>query len=141
MTRRRATLGEILKQEELALLEMSEKHLADLIGQDLQVINRIVNGRSAGTAEVALKLAAAFRTPSEFRSNAQKAVDLHAARAKLPEAQALAHDREASSGFAVYVANQSRADRAARPLGVPPAHERGTNAGTASSWAFSAKPS
>ncbi len=56
--------GEILQQEYLVPLEMSQKHLADHIGQDVKVINRIVNGRSAVTAEVALKLAATFRTPS-----------------------------------------------------------------------------
>lgn len=77
------TPGEILQQEYLAPLEMSQKDLADHIGQDVKVINRIVNGRSAVTAEVALKLAAAFRTTPEFWLNAQKAVDLHAARAKL----------------------------------------------------------
>ena len=77
------TPGEILQQEYLAPLEMSQKELADHIGQDVKVINRIVNGRSAVTAEVVLKLAAAFRTTPEFWLNAQKAVDLHAARAKL----------------------------------------------------------
>jgi addiction module HigA family antidote len=62
---------------------MSQKELADHIGQDVKVINRIVNGRSAVTAEVALKLAAAFRTTPDFWLNAQKAVDLWAARNKL----------------------------------------------------------
>ncbi len=83
MTRRPTTPGEILQQEYLVPLEMSQKDLADHIGQDVKVINRIVNGRSAVTAEVALKLAATFRTTPEFWLNAQKAVDLHAARAKL----------------------------------------------------------
>ena len=64
-------------------LEMSQKDLADHIGQDVKVINRIVNGRSAVTAEVALKLSATFRTTPEFWLNAQKAVDLWAARHKL----------------------------------------------------------
>jgi addiction module HigA family antidote len=45
MTRRPTTPGEILQQEYLVPLEMSQKDLADHIGQDVKVINRIVNGR------------------------------------------------------------------------------------------------
>ena len=83
MTRKPTTPGEILREEYLVPLEMSQKDLADHIGQDVKVINRIVNGRSAVTAEVALKLSATFRTTPEFWLNAQKAVDLWAARGKL----------------------------------------------------------
>jgi antitoxin HigA-1 len=83
MTRKPTTPGEILQQAYLSQLKMSQKNLADHIGQDVKVINRIVNGKSAVTAEVALKLAATFRTTPEFWLNAQKAVDLRAARAKL----------------------------------------------------------
>jgi antitoxin HigA-1 len=43
------------------------------------VVDRIVNGRTTVTAEMALKLAAAFRTTPEFWLNSQKAVDLHRA--------------------------------------------------------------
>jgi len=42
-------------------------------------VNRIVNGRTSVSAEMALKLGAAFRTTPEFWLNAQKAVDLHEA--------------------------------------------------------------
>jgi addiction module HigA family antidote len=83
MTRKPTTPGEILREEYLVPLEMSQKDLADHIGQDVKVINRIVNGRSAVTAEVALKLSATFRTTPEFWLNAQKAVDLWSARGKL----------------------------------------------------------
>jgi antitoxin HigA-1 len=83
MTRTPTTPGEILREEFLLPLEMSQKELADHIGQDVKVINRIVNGRSAVTAEVALKLGATFSTTPEFWLNAQKAVDLFAARSKL----------------------------------------------------------
>ena len=65
MSRKPTTPGEILQHEYLAPLEMSQKYLASHIGQDVKVINRIVNGRSAVTAEVALKLAATFRTTPE----------------------------------------------------------------------------
>ena len=57
MTRAPTSPGKILREEFLFLLEMSQQELADHIGQDVKVINRIVNGRSAVTAEVALKLA------------------------------------------------------------------------------------
>src|SRR3954447_16627553 len=71
MTRAPTAPGEILREEFLLPLEMSQKELADHIGQDVKVINRIVNGRSAVTAEVALKLAATFSTTPDFWLNAQ----------------------------------------------------------------------
>jgi addiction module HigA family antidote len=58
---------------------MTQKYLADHLRYDVKVVNRIVNGRSSVTAEMALKLAAAFRTTPEFWLNAQKAMDLHRA--------------------------------------------------------------
>jgi addiction module HigA family antidote len=58
---------------------MSQKQLADHLGCDVKVINRIVNGRTSVTAEMALKLGAAFRTTPAFWLNAQKAVDIHRA--------------------------------------------------------------
>ncbi len=77
--RRPATPGEILHEEFLVPLGMTQKLLADHLACDVKVVNRIVNGRSAVTAEMALKLGAAFRTTPEFWMNAQKAVDLWAA--------------------------------------------------------------
>ena len=51
------------------------KQITGQVARGLKVINRIVNGRTSLTAEMALKLAAAFRTTTEFWLNAQKAVD------------------------------------------------------------------
>jgi addiction module HigA family antidote len=85
MTRAPTTPGEILKEEYLVPLEMSQRELAEHIGQDVKVINRIVNGKCAVTAEVALKLGATLRTTPDFWLNAQKAVDLYTARGKLRE--------------------------------------------------------
>ena len=51
------------------------KQIAGHAGYGVKLINRIVNGRTSVTAEMALKLAAAFRTTPEFWLNAQKAVD------------------------------------------------------------------
>ena len=75
--------GEILREEFLLPLGMTQRHLAEHLGCDVKVINRIVNGRSAVTAEMALKLGAAFRTSADFWLNAQKAVDLYRASARL----------------------------------------------------------
>jgi addiction module HigA family antidote len=77
--RKPTTPGEILREEFLAPLGISQKEFADHLGCDIKVVNRIVNGRSAVTAEMALKLGAALRTSPEFWLNAQKTVDLHRA--------------------------------------------------------------
>ena len=77
-THRKPTLpGKILLEEFLTPLNMTQKQLADHIGCDVKVINRIVNGHSVVTAEMALKLAAALNTTPEFWMNAQKAIDLY----------------------------------------------------------------
>ena len=83
MTRTPTTPGEILKEEFLVPLDMTQGKLAAHIHCDVKVINRIVNGRASVTAEMALKLAAAFNTSPEFWLNAQKAVDLHNALKKI----------------------------------------------------------
>ena len=71
--------GEILKEEFLKPLDLTQRQLADHLDCDVKVINRIVNGRTSVTPEMALKLGAAFQTSPEFWLNAQKAVDLHRA--------------------------------------------------------------
>ena len=75
--------GEILHEEFLLPLEMTQKQLADHVGCDVKVINRIVNGHTSVTAKMALKLAAALRTTPEFWLNSQKAVDLYDASARI----------------------------------------------------------
>ncbi len=74
--RRPTTPGEILNEEFLIPLKMTQKELADHIGCDVKVINRIINERSSVTAEMALKLGAALKTTADFWLNAQKAIDL-----------------------------------------------------------------
>ena len=73
--------GEILEEEFLRPLGLTQKQLADHVGCDVKVINRIVNRRTAVTATMALKLGAAFGTTPQFWLNAQKAVDLYEAEA------------------------------------------------------------
>ena len=77
--RKPTTPGEILREEFLMPLRMTQKRLADHLGNDVKVVNRIVKGRTSVTAEMALKLGAAFRTTPEFWLNAQTAVDLQRA--------------------------------------------------------------
>ena len=55
---------------------ITQKQLADHIGCDVKVINRIVNGRTSITAEMAVKLASALNTTPGFWLNAQQAVDI-----------------------------------------------------------------
>ena len=88
ISRKPTTPGEILHEEYLEPLGLTQKSLADHLGCDIKVINRIVNGRTAVTAEMALKLAAAFDTTAEFWLAAQRAVDLYEAAkriSKLPK--------------------------------------------------------
>ena len=53
MTRKPTTPGEILHEEFLQPCGMSQKELADHLGCDVKVVNRIVNGRTSVTAEMA----------------------------------------------------------------------------------------
>ena len=77
--RKPTTPGEILEEEYLKPLGMTQRQLAQHIGYDIKVINRLVNNRTSLSADMALKLAATFRTTPEFWLNAQKAVDLYEA--------------------------------------------------------------
>ena len=84
LARRKPTSpGEILSEEFLKPMGMSQKLLADHLDCDVKVVNRIVNQRSAITAAMAFKLAAAFRTTPEFWLNAQQAVNLYRAAKKI----------------------------------------------------------
>ena len=83
LRRKPTSPGEILHEEFLVPLGLTQKALADHIGCDIKVINRIVNGRSGVTAEMALKLGAAFGTTPELWLNAQKAVDLYSAEGQI----------------------------------------------------------
>ena len=83
--RKPTTPGEILREEFLVPLGMTQKKLADHIGCDVKVINRLVNGRTSVSAEMALRLGATFRTSPEFWLNAQKAVDLYRAEVEVSD--------------------------------------------------------
>lgn len=80
ISRRPTSPGEILKEEFLEPLQMTQKALADHIGCDVKVINRIINEKSAITAEMALKIGAALNVSPELWLNAQKAMDIYRAK-------------------------------------------------------------
>ena len=63
------TPGEILHEEFLKPLGMTQAAMAAHLGCDVKVVNRIVNGRSAVTAEMAIRLGAALRMTPEFWLN------------------------------------------------------------------------
>jgi len=90
MTKRTPTTpGEILQEEYLTPLGLTQKELADHIGCDVKVINRLINGHTRVSAPLALKLGASLNTSPEFWLNAQKAVDIYEASkgiGKLPHA-------------------------------------------------------
>lgn len=83
--RKPTTPGEILNEEFLKPLHLTQKMLAKHISCDIKVINRIINNRSSVTAEIAIKLADTFGTTPEFWLNAQHAVDIYKAKMKITE--------------------------------------------------------
>lgn len=83
MRRKPTSPGEILKEEFLCPLNISQTRLAAHIGCDFKVVNRIVNEKAQVTPQIAIKLAAALNTTPDFWLNAQKAVDLYDAARKV----------------------------------------------------------
>jgi len=69
-------------------MSMTQAELAEHIRCDVKVINRIVNGRTSVTADMAIRLAAAFRMSPEFWLNAQQAVDIFRASRKMKKVPA-----------------------------------------------------
>jgi addiction module HigA family antidote len=74
--RKPTTPGEILNEEFLKPMDLTQKQLANHIGVDIKVINRIINERTGITPVVAVKLGYAFKTSPEFWLNAQTELDL-----------------------------------------------------------------
>ena len=75
--------GEILSEEFLKPLGMTQAELAAHLGCDVKVVNRIVNGRTSVTAEMAIRLGAALQMSPEFWLNAQQAVGIYRAAKKM----------------------------------------------------------
>ena len=75
--------GEILAEEFLNPMELSQTALARAIGVPPRRINEIVQGHRAITADTALRLAKFFGTSEMFWLNLQARYDLDIQRAKL----------------------------------------------------------
>jgi HTH-type transcriptional regulator / antitoxin HigA len=71
--------GEYLA-EEIAARGLSQKALAEEMGRPVQVVNEIIRGKKAVTAETALDLEAVLDIPARFWLGFQVEYDLTAAR-------------------------------------------------------------
>ncbi|MCB1107745.1 MAG: HigA family addiction module antidote protein [Chlamydiia bacterium] len=89
--------GEILFEEFLVPLNLTQKGLSMHLGCDYKVVNRIVNEKASVTPEMAIKLASAFDTSPDFWLNAQMAVDLWELRNKKPKIRSLIRKRRKKS--------------------------------------------
>lgn len=94
MKRKPTSPGEILNEEFLKPLEMSQKELADWMQCDYKVINRIINEKTCVTPEMAIRLAGAFETTPDFWLNAQMAIDLWELRSAKPKIRPLSRFRK-----------------------------------------------
>ncbi len=72
--------GEVLREDYLKPLGMSQYALAKAIGVPQMRVSEIVNGKRAITPDTALRLARYFRTSAEFWIGMQASHDLEVAR-------------------------------------------------------------
>lgn len=75
--RRPISPGEVLREDFLDELELTQERVAEAIGVHRTTVNEVLNGRRAITPEMALRLGHAFSTTPEYWMNLQKAVDLY----------------------------------------------------------------
>ncbi|MEW5980272.1 MAG: HigA family addiction module antitoxin [Acidobacteriota bacterium] len=78
--------GEVLLEEFLRPMKLSQVELARRMGVPIQRINTLINGKRDMTAETAILLSRALKTSSEFWMNLQVAVDLYKASRHLEHA-------------------------------------------------------
>jgi len=70
------TPGEIIREEYLEPLGITQQRLAEAMGVSFQRVNELLNGRRSVTVDTALRLARVFRTSPELWLNLQRTVDL-----------------------------------------------------------------
>jgi addiction module HigA family antidote len=78
--------GEVLLEEFLVPMKMSQVELARRMGVPIQRVNTLINGKRDITAETAILLARVLKTSSEFWMNLQVATDLYKASKQLGHA-------------------------------------------------------
>jgi addiction module HigA family antidote len=89
--------GEMLLEEFLAPMGLTQRELADAIGVPYQRINELVNGRRGITPSTALRLAQFLGTTSAFWMNGQARWDLyHAQRAEASQLRRIQRYRSRS---------------------------------------------
>lgn len=93
MKRKPTSPGEILDEEFLRPLGITQKALAEHLQCDYKVINRIINERSQVTPEMAIKLAEALETTPDFWLNAQRAIDLWSLKTRRPKIRSMIRSR------------------------------------------------
>jgi antitoxin HigA-1 len=69
--------GEMLKEEFLEPMGLTQQQLADGIGVSYQRINELINGKRGLTTSTALRLAKYFNTSPDFWLNMQRANELY----------------------------------------------------------------
>jgi addiction module HigA family antidote len=85
--------GEILSEEFLMPLSMTQTALAERMGVPVQAVNLLVNGRRAVTAETAIKLSKVFDTSPQFWMNLQTNLDLWSAQKDI-DRERITHSRK-----------------------------------------------
>ena len=77
MTKRKpASAGEILVEEFMLPMDLTQNALAEAMGVQRKHVNELCNGRRGVTASTALILARVFRNTPEFWLNIQRRTDL-----------------------------------------------------------------
>jgi len=77
--------GEVLREEYLKPLKISQRHLAERIGVDGWFVQKVVAGRHPVDAELSLRLARYFSTAADFWVQLQLDHDMEQARHRLGE--------------------------------------------------------
>ncbi len=75
-TRKPTTIGEMLNEEFLIPLNITQKIFANHLGVDIKTVNRLINNRTSISPKLALKISSALGTTPEFWMNLQMENDL-----------------------------------------------------------------
>ena len=74
--RKPTTVGEMLQEEFLTPLGLTQKEFADHLDLDIKTINRLINGKTSLNPVLALKISSALGTTPEFWMGLKNANDL-----------------------------------------------------------------
>ncbi|MDE3128513.1 MAG: HigA family addiction module antidote protein [Gemmatimonadota bacterium] len=86
--------GEMIREEFLGPLGMTQTELAERLGVAWTRVNQLINGKRGVTPDTALRLERLFDMPAEFWLTLQLRWDLHQAK-HAPEARAIGRIRRA----------------------------------------------